>query len=273
MNPVAEAMTGWTEAEALGRRLQDVFVAKSEATGEPAADHVAFCVASGMPSEIEADVILASRDGIGRGVAGSAAPVRTEDGHVVGAVLVFKDVTESQQMQRQLAHSASHDALTGLPNRTAFNRALTEARRQAEAEQRTHALCFIDLDRFKPVNDTAGHAAGDALLREVANIIRRVCRSHDFAARIGGDEFVVLLADCAKTHARPVAQKIVDAIASTRFEWLGETYSIGASIGIAMIGAEECDRDPLADADSACYAAKASGRGRVVLWGEEIPAL
>ncbi len=272
MNPVAEAMTGWSEAEALGQKLQQVFVAKSEATGEPAADHLAFCVATGKPSEIEADVVLAARDGTGRGVSGTAAPVRTEDGRVVGAVLVFKDVTESQQVQRQLAHSANHDPLTGLPNRSAFTRALSEARRQADVEQRSHALCFIDLDRFKPINDTAGHAAGDALLRDVANTIRRACRSHDFAARIGGDEFVVLLADCPLPNARVVAQKIVDTIAETGFTWNGTRYDIGASIGIALIEPGSAERDPLADADAACYAAKGAGRGRVVLCSDLQPA-
>jgi len=249
-----------------------VFVAKSEATGEPAADHLAFCVATGKPSEIEADVVLAARDGTGRGVSGTAAPVRTEDGRVVGAVLVFKDVTESQQVQRQLAHSANHDPLTGLPNRSAFTRALSEARRQADVEQRSHALCFIDLDRFKPINDTAGHAAGDALLRDVANTIRRACRSHDFAARIGGDEFVVLLADCPLPNARVVAQKIVDTIAETGFTWNGTRYDIGASIGIALIEPGSAERDPLADADAACYAAKGAGRGRVVLCSDLQPA-
>lgn len=262
MNAIAEAMTGWRETEAKGRPLSEIFVAKSEATGEPAVDHVAFCLGTGKPSQIEDDVILAARDGTGRGVSGTAAPVRTADGHVIGAVLVFKDVTDTQEQKRRLAHSANHDALTGLPNRFAFGRALAEAQQQVGAERRTHALCFIDLDRFKPVNDTAGHAAGDALLQKVAQLIRRTCRSNDFAARIGGDEFVLLLADCPLANAHKVATKVVEAVAQLDFAWNGTPYAIGASVGVAMICADTA-RDPLAAADAACYSAKAAGRGGV----------
>lgn len=262
MNPVAEAMTGWLETEAMGHPVRDVFVAKSESTGEPAVDHVAFCLANGVPSEIEDDVILASRDGTGRGVNGTAAPVRTEDGRVVGTVLVFKDVTDTQEQKRRLAHSANHDALTGLPNRASFAAALAEANRQAHTERRSHALCFIDLDRFKPVNDSAGHAAGDALLQKVAQVIRTTCRANDFAARLGGDEFVLLLADCTIANARRVARKVVAAVAALDFGWNGTVYKIGASIGVAPVSADMTG-DPLALADAACYEAKAAGRGRV----------
>ena len=207
-------------------------------------------------------MILAARDGTGRGVSGTAAPVRTEDGRVIGAVLVFKDVTDTQEQKRRLAHSANHDALTGLPNRFAFGRALAEAQHQVAVEQRTHVLCYIDLDRFKPVNDSAGHAAGDALLQKVAQMIRLSCRSNDFAARIGGDEFVLLLADCSLGNARKVARKVVDAVAQLDFAWNGASYKIGASVGVAVVGADPA-HDPLAAADAACYAAKAAGRGRV----------
>jgi diguanylate cyclase len=268
MNPIAEAMTGWLETEAHGKLLGDVFVAKSESTGEPAVDHVAFCMMTGRPSEIEDDVILASRDGTGRGVSGTAAPVRNGENQLIGAVLVFKDATESQEQKRRLSHSANHDALTGLPNRTAFGRALSEAQRQAGVEQRTHSLCFIDLDRFKPVNDNAGHAAGDSLLQKVAQVIRRNCRSYDVAARMGGDEFVLLLADCPLPNAHIVANKIVDAICGIVFAWNGTTYSIGASVGVAPV-TSDISRDPLAEADAACYSAKAAGRGRVAMTSAE----
>ncbi len=121
----------------------------------------------------------------------TAAPVITPDGEVIGAILVFQDVTASRALQRQLAHSATHDSLTGLPNRSAFEEALKGAIETASRENRAHALCFIDLDRFKLVNDGAGHAAGDALLQRIGDVIRRGCRANDFAARIGGDEFAL----------------------------------------------------------------------------------
>jgi diguanylate cyclase (GGDEF)-like protein/PAS domain S-box-containing protein len=262
MNPVAEAMTGWPETEAMGHLVQEIFVAKSEGTGEPAADHVAFCLATGAPSQIEDDVILAARDGTGRDVNGTAAPVRDESGKVIGAVLVFKDVTGQQEQRRRLAHSANHDALTGLPNRSSFARALADAQRQANTEHREHALCFIDLDRFKPVNDTAGHAAGDALLQKVAQAIRLACRGSDFAARIGGDEFVLLLADCPLPNACDLTRKLVAAISEIDFAWNGTHYRIGASVGIAPVTADG-PADPLAAADTACYSSKAAGRGQV----------
>jgi diguanylate cyclase (GGDEF)-like protein len=189
------------------------------------------------------------------------------DGALIGSVLVFQDISNSRRLQRQLAHSASHDALTELPNRTAFERALLTAAEQADSEHREHALCFIDLDRFKAVNDTAGHAAGDALLKRVADAIRGACRRQDFAARIWGDEFAVLLADCGGAAASRVAQKMVDSIASIRFPWEGKHYEIGASVGITTIA--DGRRDPLelmSEADAACYVAKARGRGQVALY-------
>ena len=190
--------------------------------------------------------------------------MRTEDGHVVGAVLVFKDITETQEQQRLLAHSANHDALTGLPNRAAFSRRLADAMRQAGTDGQPASLCFIDLDRFKPVNDTAGHAAGDALLQKVAQAIRLCCRANYFAARLGGDEFVLLLSDCSPINARRVGRKLVEAIAGIDFAWNGASYRIGASVGIAPISTEAAG-DPLAAADAACYEAKAAGRGRVAM--------
>lgn len=262
MNPVAETMTGWTENVALGRPVSEVFVIKSEATGLPGTDPVAVALEAGKLCRIQDDIVLAARNGTGYGVSGSAAPVRTEEGHIIGAVLVFKDATEAQEAQRRLTHSAYHDALTRLPNRTSFASALSEACRQAEVEKRTHALCFIDLDRFKPVNDNSGHAAGDALLQKVAAVIRRSCRSNDFAARLGGDEFVLLLADCPLANAALLAQKIVEQIASIEFSWEGADYRIGASIGVTAVTGE-AGRDFLAEADAACYAAKANGRGGV----------
>lgn len=263
MNPVAEGMTGWVESVAVGRALPEVFATKYEPTGASAPDVIAACLALGGARVIDDDVILVSRDGTGRGVSGTASPVQDANGGTIGAVLVFKDVTSFQEAQRQLTHSARHDELTGLPNRSALARALSEASRAASSGQQTTMVCFIDLDRFKPVNDTAGHAAGDQLLKAVAGVIRASCRVQDFAARLGGDEFVVLLTDCPIANAEQVARKIVDAVAAIDFEWNGKHYSIGASVGVAPVGDGSAD-DALARADAACYAAKASGRGRVV---------
>ena len=269
MNPTAERMTGRTEVEAIGQLLTDVFEIRDHATGKPADDPVAQCIKKAATHQMDAETMLLDRFGAIRDVRCSAAPVRTPEGKTLGAVLVFQDVTQSRALQKELAHSASHDALTGLPNRSAFERALLAAVDTADTERRQHALCFIDLDRFKPVNDKAGHAAGDELLRQVGEAIRRGCRANDFAARIGGDEFAVLLADCPAAHAKAVAQKLADQIATIEFSWNGRKYAIGASIGItAITAAGASSLGFTGEADAACYAAKAAGRGRVVLFSE-----
>lgn len=265
MNPIAEQMTGWPEADAIGRQLTDVFELRDQETGRPAANPVVTCMEHGDVCYVEADSTLLDRFGTIRDVRCSAAPVRTPDGKIIGVVLVFQDVTQSRALQKELAHSANHDVLTGLPNRAAFERALAASIESSRNERRTHALCFIDLDRFKPVNDTAGHAAGDALLKLVADAIRSGCRTNDFAARVGGDEFAVLLADCKPAHARVVAQKLVDLISAIDFRWNGRTYRIGACVGVTTIDGRQASAvDAVAEADAACYAAKAAGRGQVV---------
>ncbi|HEY9012766.1 MAG TPA: PAS domain S-box protein [Devosia sp.] len=267
MNPTAESMTGWTLAEALGRRLEQVFSIVEEGSGRIATSPVARCLADGEVVFLDEDVVLVGRHAERRDIRSSASPLRAADGTIQGAVLVFQDVTASRALQKQLAHSATHDALTGLPNRLAFERALISVSDEARRDLRTHALCFIDLDRFKPVNDTAGHAAGDALLRHVAQVIRSCCRRQDFAARIGGDEFALLLADCPMSGAERVAQKLVDAIAAIEFHWDDKVYRIGASVGVTAITSRLANPAELMnEADAACYAAKAGGRSRVMLY-------
>ena len=267
LNPVAEKMTGWTSLEAVGREVEDVFVVVDEATDAPVASPVREALARQALYYLDEDTVLVSRSGERRAVRDSAAPVRTPQGELLGAVLVFQDITHSRALQKQLAHTAMHDGLTGLPNRGAFERALTQAADQARIEQRDHALCFIDLDRFKLVNDSAGHAAGDALLQQIAHAIRRACRSQDFLARIGGDEFALLLADCSPAGAVKAAQQAIDAVAAVRFTWHGATYDIGASVGVTAVTASSPHLTELMNqADAACYAAKNAGRNRVVTY-------
>jgi diguanylate cyclase (GGDEF)-like protein len=191
------------------------------------------------------------------------------------------DVTEQKCKERHLAalnarleHMASHDALTGLPNRLTFEDRLGQASEQARMDDREHVLCFMDLDRFKVVNDSAGHAAGDAFLRLVGNLIRAECegqadrKTTDFAARLGGDEFALLLYDCSLARAEHIARKLIDAIKAIRLPWEGKVYDIGASIGITPINARSPGRTELmSQADVACYAAKAAGRNQSVVYG------
>ncbi len=267
MNPAAEQMTGWPAEEAMGRPLSQVFHLIDE-VGHAVPDPVESCLARMQPYYLDTDVILLARDDERRHIRDSAAPVRTASGEVIGAVLVFQDVTRDRTLQQALAHSASHDSLTGLPNRAAFERALAEACEQARRDGRKHVLCFMDLDRFKIVNDGAGHAAGDALLRDVANLLRRHSRGRDLVARLGGDEFALLLRDCSVDDGVTIARQFIRAVAELRFTWDDKAYQIGASIGLTAVAADRTRADELlSQADVACYTAKTAGRSQVSVYG------
>ncbi len=267
MNATAELMTGWSTADAAGRKIEQVFSIFEEDSGHVALGPVGRCIADGKLVCIDAGVVLIGRDNERRDVRSIATPLWLPDGRIVGAVLVFQDITTSRKLQRELAHTATHDVLTELPNRLAFQRALVTVTEQVRRELRSSALCLIDLDRFKEVNDNAGHAAGDALLRKVADVLRRSCRRQDFAARIGGDEFALLLPDCTAGVAARAMQGVADAVAALNFEWEGRRYSVGASIGITTIGGDSVSlAETMSQADAACYASKAAGRGRVSVY-------
>jgi diguanylate cyclase (GGDEF)-like protein/PAS domain S-box-containing protein len=271
LNPVAEQITGWTSTEAIGRKIDDVFVAVEETSGASLASPVTQALERQELAYLGSDAVLVSRSGERRAVRDSAAPVRSSDGELIGAVLVFQDVTNARAVQKELAHTAMHDALTGLPNRRAFERVLTVATDSARAENRDHAVCFIDLDRFKLVNDSAGHSAGDVVLQQIAHAIRRACRNQDLLARIGGDEFALLLSDCSPAGAMRAAQEVIDTVAGVRFTSNGVTHDIGASVGVAIVTASSPHlMELMRQADAACYAAKAAGRNRVVMYDPAI---
>lgn len=268
MNPVAEHLTGWQAADVIGKRVEEIFRLVGEATGAAGAAAVGECLQQLKNVFLEEDMLMLSRTGQRRNLRGSAAPVRMPDGSVLGAVLVFQDVTEARQLQRELAYAARHDSLTGLVNRAAFEKALSEICAEAHRGQREHALCFIDLDRFKAVNDAAGHAAGDELLRQVTNTIRRAIRGRDLAGRLGGDEFAVLLVDCSLADAAKIVEQILAAITATRFVWEGQVHTVGASAGITAITASSTGvAELMRQADAACYMAKAAGRNRLQIHG------
>ncbi|CAG9169668.1 hypothetical protein LMG32289_01788 [Cupriavidus pampae] len=267
LNPIAEQLTGWSMDAAMGQPLEQVFRIVDELTGDVIPSPVEQCLQSLRPAYLQEGAVLQSLTGERHDVQDSAAPVLTGNGDVLGAVLVFQDITSSRALQRELAHSATHDALTGLPNRAWFEKKLREACEAARQHGHRSALCFIDLDRFKIVNDTAGHGAGDVLLRELGYVIRHHVRPDDLLARLGGDEFALLLKDCTIDQADHVCQKVIDAIRGRRFPWDGRVYDVGASIGIAAIDGEVPPVGELMSrADVACYAAKAAGRNRVSVY-------
>ncbi len=267
MNPIAEQLTGWSATAALHRPVEIVFHLVDERDDRPIEGTVAQCLTRLDRVSRDEGAVLVARDGARVDVKASASPVRRPSGEVLGAVLVFQDVTRARTLQKELAQMARHDALTGLPNRTAFEHELGEFCATAGGEGRVHALCFLDLDRFKIVNDTAGHAAGDALLREVGRVIREQMRRQDRIARLGGDEFGILLADCDEDDAQRIAERLLERIGRVPFTWDRRVYEVGASVGVARIDADTpLAADVMSRADVACYAAKAAGRSRVSVY-------
>ncbi|ENF3266447.1 diguanylate cyclase [Escherichia coli] len=213
------------------------------------------------------------KDGI-RHIRALANRVLNKEGEVerllgsnIGSVLVIQDVTESRKMLRQLSYSASHDALTHLANRASFEKQLRILLQTVNSTHQRHALVFIDLDRFKAVNDSAGHAAGDALLRELASLMLSMLRSSDVLARLGGDEFGLLLPDCNVESARFIATRIISAVNDYHFIWEGRVHRVGASAGITLIDDNNHQAaEVMSQADIACYASKNGGRGRVTVY-------
>jgi diguanylate cyclase (GGDEF)-like protein/PAS domain S-box-containing protein len=193
-----------------------------------------------------------------------------EAGEAVEVVGSWFDNTEMHLLADQLTHQASHDALTGLANRRAFEHRLQSMIDSARGKAHQHALCYLDLDQFKVVNDTCGHAAGDALLHELAHILKSKIRKNDLLARLGGDEFGILVEHCDVAEARQIADSLCRAVNDFRFAWSNRVFHISASIGVVPITAEsEGIAGVMSFADSACYAAKDSGRNRVKVFAHD----
>ncbi|MDF7760004.1 diguanylate cyclase [Kosakonia cowanii] len=264
MNPVAEKMSGWSQESAMGQPLLKVLHITFGDSG-PVLENIH----SGDMSrtDIEQDVVLHCRAGGSFDIHYTITPLSTLDGQNIGSVLVIQDVTESRKMLRQLSYSASHDALTHLANRVSFEAHLKRLLSSVQEYHQRHALVFIDLDRFKAVNDTAGHAAGDTLLREISTLMLSLLRSTDILARLGGDEFGLLLPECNVESARYIAGRMIEAINDYHFSWEGREHRIGASAGITIIDEYNHQAsEVMSQADIACYASKHSGRGRVTVY-------
>ncbi|HJU40525.1 MAG TPA: EAL domain-containing protein [Tahibacter sp.] len=264
LNPVAEALTGWTNAQARGLPLATVCDILDEATGAPVRDPVEAVLRERGTVALGTKLLLRRRHGGGTPIDETAAPIRDRTGEIDGVVLVFRDVSRERQYSETLSYQASHDLLTGLVNRHEFERRLDQALQQARLSQRTHALLYIDLDQFKLVNDTAGHAAGDELLRQIGKLLQRQVRENDMVARLGGDEFAVLLDNCPADAAMRVAHKLRTSIAEHPFHFGQRSFAVRASVGLLDLGAAPLTRDDvLGLADAACYVAKDQGRDRV----------
>ncbi|MGF1641173.1 MAG: PAS domain-containing protein [Rhodospirillales bacterium] len=270
LNRVAEELTGWRSAAARGQPLAVVFRIVDEETGAVVPDPVRRCLEEERVVGLGNHTLLIARDGRKHAIEDTAAPIRGAHGRLLGAVLVFHDVTEARRIARQMAHDATHDALTDLVNRREFENRLEQALAGARQYGSRHALCYLDLDQFKLVNDTAGHAAGDELLKQIRSLLRGRFRGRDTLARLGGDEFGLLLDNCTVERAHKIAEMVVAVLRDFRFTWQGRTFQIGVSIGLTPVTAEaESVAQLLAQADVACYAAKERGRNRVGVYEKE----
>lgn len=264
LNPVAEQLTGWSQESAQGKPLTEVFNIINETTREPIENPVEKALREGNIVNLPHETVLISSNGSEFAVEDSAAPIRALNGEIIGAVMVFHDVTTARSLARQLTWQASHDPLTGLFNRREFENRVSQTLFLARTKNQQHALCYLDLDQFKIVNDTCGHIVGDELLRQVTALFQTHVRSSDTLARLGGDEFGILLNHCSLESALPIAKNLCESIQALRFVWQDKIFKIGASIGLIEINQHsESLTSVLSNADAACYAAKNNGRNRV----------
>ncbi len=261
LNLVAEAMTGWSRENALGRPLSEVFRIIDGATRQAAANPVQRAIEEDKIVGLAADCVLIRRDGLESVIEDSAAPIHDRNGRVAGGVVVFHDVSQSRAMTLKMSHLAQHDFLTGLPNRLLLTERLGQAIALAHRHSKQVALLFLDLDYFKHINDSLGHAIGDQLLLLVAERLALCVRATDTVCRQGGDEFVILLAEIEQPQdASHVAEKVLAALAEPLF--IGEhELHVTLSIGISVYPDDGTSMDAvMQNADTAMYHAKASGR-------------
>jgi len=265
MNHAAEVMTGANRDDASGHKTGELFSLIDEADRRALGDPVDRCLSIRRRVNMGRRALLISRDGKHEhSVEVTASPIKGPGNSLSGTVVVIHDVTEIRGLTQQMSYQAAHDALTGLINRREFERRLEEAMDAAQAQEAAHVLAYMDLDRFKAVNDSCGHMAGDNMLREVANLIKDQVRESDFVARLGGDEFGTLLIGCPLEKAQQIAGDICDAVADYRFVWQDKIFNIGISIGLVEVTHSSSSlKDLIEAADSACYVAKQRGRGQV----------
>lgn len=271
LNAVAERMTGWGREEAYGRPLGEVFRVIDKNTGETARDPLEFALQQDRTVGLTTNTMLVRRDGLESAIEDSAAPIRDREGRVVGGVIVFRDVGEAQALARRMSYVAQHDVLTELPNRMLLNDRLSQAMGMAQRHHKKLAVLFVDLDRFKAVNDSLGHATGDAVLQSVAKRLREALRDTDTVSRQGGDEFVILLPEINTAQdADRVAKKLLATLAEPQMAG-GSAVPVTASIGISVYPEHGQDAESLVHcADMAMYEAKRSGGGNYCFFRSEV---
>ncbi|MEW5754749.1 MAG: EAL domain-containing protein [Pseudomonadota bacterium] len=271
LNPAAQTLTGYSQEEAQDRPLEEVVTVIDEATGAPLQFPIQECMATGRPACFSVDSLLVRRDGDKCAIRASVAPIRTQDDKLLGVVLVVSDISNVRRLARAMEYQASHDALTGLPNRVLLQDRLKQAITEANRTGALVAVLFIDLDRFKHVNDALGHSTGDALLKAVGERLTAIERQSDTIVRLGGDEFVIVLEDLRKEErAIAVAQRVLRALAEP-FVIDKHEFWLGGSIGISLYPRDGSNGETLLkNADRAMYRAKEEGGNNFKFYAQEM---
>lgn len=256
--------SGFSRQELQGSKVHEL-IHHSDKNGRPFAwtDSALYrCLQEGVSQRSDNDIVW-RKDGSSYPAVYIVEPV-IESGSITGAVVVVRDMTEEVAQIEHLNHLARHDSLTGLINRREFEERLARILGSARLDGSEHVMCYLDLDRFKIINDRSGHLAGDELLRQVTGLLAQHIRKRDTLARLGGDEFGVLMEHCNLSEGKRVAENLREAVDGFRFHWEGSTHRVGVSIGVLTISADAGEiEDVLKAADAACYVAKEGGRNCV----------
>jgi diguanylate cyclase (GGDEF)-like protein/PAS domain S-box-containing protein len=271
LNTVAETMTGWSRADAAGRPVREVFNIMDGVTGGPCPNPMELAVRENKTVTLTANCVLIRRDGYESPIEDSTAPIHDRRGRITGAVIVFHDVSAARQMSLQLSHLAQHDYLTDLPNRMLLSDRLRQAISVARRHKGQLAVLFLDLDRFKHVNDCLGHVVGDELLKEVALRLTHGVRGSDTVARQGGDEFIVVLSDVANPESAGTAAAKLLAALTAPYQIGLHSVRAPVSIGVSLYPDDARDAETLLKhADAAMYHAKENGRNNVQFFKQEM---
>src|SRR5580693_7713823 len=261
LNLVAEAMTGWRREEAVGQPLAEVFRIVDGTTREPARDPMEMAVEQNRTVGLTVNCVLIRRDGFESAIEDSAAPIHDRGGRVIGAVIVFHDVSAARAQSAQMMHSAQHDLVTNLPNRLLLNDRITQSISLALRKNRPIAVLFLDLDRFKYINDSLGHPIGDKLLQSVSKRLLAAVRGSDTVSRQGGDEFAILLSEISHPEDAATSAKKILLSLDAAHSIAGQDLHVDGSIGISIYPGDGEDAETLIkNADTAMYHAKENGR-------------
>ena len=257
INPVAEILADVKSKDVIGKNILSVYDRENSSQQSKINKNLA----NSKTKRSLFDFTLTKKDGTKFEVEHTIAPIIEKNNSILGAVIILRDVTKVRTMEKRLSYEAAHDTLTGLINRREFEVRLKQSLRNTQTEDGVHSICFLDLDKFKIINDTSGHAAGDEFLKQVSNTIQSALRQTDVLARLGGDEFGIILNSCSIKKAEAICNQIIKEIRTTRFIWDGNSFETGASIGIVPVTKLTVSASEVMDSvDAACYEAKNKGR-------------